>query len=187
VPSVLLSLLRHVYISSGSFLLPMALGYFCFIFCLSLLFNYVETCVPAYKNAHMCAGANWGLGHLIPWSWSNKQLWATWRGFCESNSDPLEEQQVLIATKPCLQSLLLNFISYVRSWGFHYSFPLIYRFSPFAQQEKRDRETTAGNKYMLKGFNILGPLFVDLFVQWQKHNHGYKPVSGHKESLAKWG
>lgn len=35
------------------------------------------------------AGTHGGLGHLIPWSWRYRQLWATWCGCWEPSPGPL--------------------------------------------------------------------------------------------------
>jgi hypothetical protein len=41
-------------------------------------------------------------GHPMPWSWSYRWLWATWRGCGELNPDPLQEQWVFLSSEPCL-------------------------------------------------------------------------------------
>jgi hypothetical protein len=50
---------------------------------------------------------------LCPWSWSYKQLWATWHGCCEPNLGHLEEQCMLLTTEPSLQPSLLKINCYL--------------------------------------------------------------------------
>jgi hypothetical protein len=64
--------------------------------------------MPGYKYIHyISAGAHRGQkGQQIPWNWNDRQLWAPNLDAGNQNPELLQEQQVLLATKPSLQPSL---------------------------------------------------------------------------------
>lgn len=65
---------------------------------------YVSMFLPEYMP-YVCSVGKNRRGCRIPWSQNFRQLWAKWPGCWEQNSDPLEEQYVVLTIGPSLQPL----------------------------------------------------------------------------------
>lgn len=66
-----------------------------------IILNYV--CVHGRVRACLCSASREQKQMWILWNWSHRCLWSIWYGGWELNSRLLQEQQVIINTKPSLQ------------------------------------------------------------------------------------